>query len=325
VPRFTSTSNNGMVAFLFIMMEAIGMRRNLPPLNALQTFEAAARHGNFTRAAEELSVAQPAVTRQIAKLESWIGADLFKRQGNSVSLTDAGNSLAQVSLAVFDRLELGVRDVIPRRDQDILIGASFGVAHLWLMPRISGMRLAANATVNFLTSDDYRSFDDTKVDCSIRFGSGDFGTLSCDLLFKERCQVIVSPAFVTAHPEFDQEDPIRTLDSKYMFDHGDPYKNGWATWATFCELAGHSLPVHQQLKTVHSYPTMLDMVCAGEGIGIGYWGLEDHLVKDQRIQRVGQLVGREGFGYYLVYRKGLKANRSFQRLREFLLDSTSVV
>lgn len=308
---------------LFCYSEYPEMRRNLPPLNALLAFEAAARHGNFTRAATELSVAQPAVTRQIAKLESWLGTDLFNRHGNSISLTSEGQDLAEIALAAFDRLELGMRDIVARNDQDILIGASFGVAHLWLMPRISGMRLAANATVNFLTSDDYRSFDGTTVDCSIRFGNGDFGSLCHDLLFGERCQIIASPAFLSAHPEFDQNDPIRTLDPKYMLEHGDPHANGWATWAAFHEREGHSLPGHRPLKTILSYPTMLDMVCAGEGVGIGYWGLEDHLVKEQRIVRVGQSIGRKDYGYYLVYRKEMKAKRSFLRLREFLQNTAS--
>lgn len=299
------------------------MRRNIPPLNALLVFETAARHCNFTRAAADLSVAQPAVTRQIAKLEGWIGTDLFNRHGNSVELTAEGHALAQVSEAIFDRLELGLRDIVPRNDQDILIGASFGVAHLWLMPRISGMRMAASATVNFLTSDDYRSFDEPGVDCSIRFGNGDFGPYCHDLLFQERCQIIASPAFLAAHPELDPNDPIRTTDPKHMFEHGDPHQNGWTTWESFYKSVGKPLPELKKLTTILSYPTMLDMVCAGEGIGIGYWGLEDHLVEEQRIKRVGQAIGRDGYGYYLVYKKEMLAKRSFSRLREFLLDPVS--
>ena len=300
------------------------MRRNLPPLNALLAFEAAARHSNFTRAATELLVAQPAVTRHVAKLENWIGTRLFRRRGSSIELTAEGQALADVSVAIFDRLELGLRDIQPRNDHEILIGASFGVAHLWLMPRISGMRLAANAAVNFLTSDDYRSFDDPSVDCSIRFGNGDFGPYCHDLLFPERCQIIASPEFLAAHPEFDPDDPARTIDMKFMFDHGDPHANGWTTWASFCKHTGRPLPDLQKLTKILSYPTMLDMVCAGEGIGIGYWGLDDHLVEERRIERVGPPIVRDGFGYYLVYRQELKAKRPFARLRDFLLSPTTV-
>lgn len=307
-----------MITFCYTWIAS--MRRNLPPLNALLAFEVAARHNNFTRAAKELSVAQPAVTRHIAKLENWIGASLFKRRGSSIELTVEGQALAEVSIAIFDRLELGLRDVLPSNDQEILIGASFGVAHLWLMPRISGMRLASNATVNFLTSDDYRSFDDLSVDCSIRFGNGNFGPYSHDLLFPERCQIIASPAFLDAHPEFDPDDPTQTINPKFLFDHGDPHSNGWTTWANYYVRSGHKLTDVKRLTKVLSYPTMLDMVCAGEGIGIGYKGLDDHLVEEGRLIRVGKQIERGGYGYYLVYRKELISKRAFGRLRDFLLD-----
>ncbi|MCR9138310.1 MAG: LysR family transcriptional regulator [Alphaproteobacteria bacterium] len=296
------------------------MRRKIPPLNALLAFEAAARHCNFTRAAEELSVAQPAVTRHVANIEDWVGADLFKRRGSNLDLTEQGQALAELATTVFDRLELGVRDVVAANDQELLLGASFGVTHLWLMPRIGGLRMAANATINFITSDDYRGFDAPAVDASIRFGNGDFGSNGCDLIFRETCQIIASPGFLAAHPEFDPEDPTRTLDLKYMFDHGDPHAIGWTTWADFFRRDGRSLEETARLTTVLSYPTMLDMVCAGEGIGLGYWGLEDALVEAGKLVRAGTPIARENFGYYLVYRREQRSKPAFERLRAFLLQ-----
>ena len=105
------------------------MRRKIPPLNALLAFEAAARHGNFTRAAEELAVAQPAVTRHVAKIEDWIGAPLFNRRGSLVELTSEGQSLAELATSLFDRLELGLRDVVRTDDAELIVGASFGDPH----------------------------------------------------------------------------------------------------------------------------------------------------------------------------------------------------
>ena len=296
------------------------MRRKLPPLNALLAFEAAARHGSFTRAAQELSVAQPAVTRHVKKLENWAGAPLFRRRGNTISLSNEGRALAELATTVFDRLELGLRDVVASSHRELLIGASFGVAHLWLMPRISGLRAAANVTINFVTSDDYRAFDDPSVDVSIRFGNGNFGSNRADLLLAEKCQIIASPAFLAAHPEFDPDDPTRTIDTKYMLDHGDPYGNGWTTWASYFRRAGQNLTERTRLTTVLSYPTMLDMVCAGEGIGIGHWGLEDHLVDEGKLVRVGVPIARSGYGYYLVYKREKISIPSFRKLREFFLN-----
>ena len=296
------------------------MRRKLPPLNALLAFEAAARHSNFTRAAQELSVAQPAVTRHVARLEDWIGSQLFRRNGSVVQLTREGTVLSELATTLLDRLELGIRDATRVGKDELVVGASFGIAHLWLMPKISALRMASEATVNFLTADDYRAFDDPSVDFSIRFGRGSFGVNCADLLFREHCQIIVAPKFLDQHPEFDPDAPLATLDPRLIFDHGDPRDVGWVTWSVWCELTGQSLPDRGQISKIGSYPTMLDLVSAGEGIGIGTMGLEDDLVASGAIVRVGTPITRNGFGYYLVYRKELLDKPSFARLRDHLLD-----
>ncbi len=118
-------------------------------MNALTAFEAAARLGGFTYAAAELSVAQPAITRHVAKLEDWVGAPLFNRRGNVITLTKQGEAMAALATSAFDRLEIGLRDIAPAQDRGMKLGASFGLAHLWLMPRISGLRAAASGAVNF--------------------------------------------------------------------------------------------------------------------------------------------------------------------------------
>ena len=69
---------SGLTQFNSWYNDAI-MRRSLPPLNALRSFDAAARHQSFTRAAEELCVTQGAVSHQVKALEIQLGLQLFKR------------------------------------------------------------------------------------------------------------------------------------------------------------------------------------------------------------------------------------------------------
>ena len=69
------------------------MATRLPPLNALRTFEAAARHLSFTKAADELFVTQAAVSHQIRTLEEHLGTVLFRRMKRSLMLTDEGQAL----------------------------------------------------------------------------------------------------------------------------------------------------------------------------------------------------------------------------------------
>src|SRR3954447_17792757 len=85
------------------------MSRNLPPLNALRAFEAAARHLSFTKAAGELNVTQAAVSHQIKALEDRLGLKLFRRVGRRLLLTDAAQlSLPEVRGAC-DRIGEGPR------------------------------------------------------------------------------------------------------------------------------------------------------------------------------------------------------------------------
>ena len=87
------------------------MAPRLPPLSALRTFEAAARHLSFTRAAAELYVTQAAVSHQIRALEEHLGAPLFRRLNRRLMLTDQGQLLLPAVREAFDRLPAGVRRV----------------------------------------------------------------------------------------------------------------------------------------------------------------------------------------------------------------------
>lgn len=115
------------------------MRRKIPSSAALTAFEAAARHGSFARAAEELSVTEGAISRQIGRLEAFLGVTLFERVGNRVRLLPSGERYAAQVRESLDRLD---------RDSQYLMGqpsdgASLDIATIptfamrWLIPRLS--------------------------------------------------------------------------------------------------------------------------------------------------------------------------------------------
>jgi LysR family transcriptional regulator, glycine cleavage system transcriptional activator len=90
--------------------------RRLPPLNASKAFEAAARHGSFTRASAELCVAHGAVSRQIRAVEEWLGVKLFVRR-NAIP-TEAGTALLNETGPALDRLAAAAQRVRERRFSD---------------------------------------------------------------------------------------------------------------------------------------------------------------------------------------------------------------
>ncbi|QHE93183.1 LysR family transcriptional regulator [Pandoraea fibrosis] len=127
------------------------MTRKIPSNSALLAFEAAARHGSFARAAEELARTEGAVSRQIARLEAFLGVALFERVGNRVRLAPNGTRYAVQVREILDRLE---RDSLylmgqPAEGASIDIAASPTFATRWLIPRLKRFQAAhPNITVH---------------------------------------------------------------------------------------------------------------------------------------------------------------------------------
>jgi LysR family transcriptional regulator, glycine cleavage system transcriptional activator len=115
------------------------MRRRLPPLNAIKAFEAAARLGSFSGAAQELNVTHGAVSRQIRALEDWVGAPLFRRTSRNAVPTQAGAELLAVAGPALDGLAEGSRRVrVSSLAQGVLNVATQPTFSMrWLIPRLS--------------------------------------------------------------------------------------------------------------------------------------------------------------------------------------------
>src|SRR6187397_2559190 len=96
------------------------MPRRLPPLNALKAFEAAARSESFTRAAEELSVTQGAVSHQVKALEASLGVKLFNRERQRLVITDAGRDYLMIIRDALDRIAVGTERLVQRQESGVL-------------------------------------------------------------------------------------------------------------------------------------------------------------------------------------------------------------
>jgi LysR family transcriptional regulator, glycine cleavage system transcriptional activator len=133
------------------------MARRLPPLHSLIAFEAAARLGRMTEAASELCVTPGAVSRQVKKLEEFLGFALFEGTKNRPSLTTAGQALApQLSLA-FDHLHSAVQAVAAQNSNVIQVACYNTLAAKWLLPRLpqlTALHPVLEVQINALTQAD---------------------------------------------------------------------------------------------------------------------------------------------------------------------------
>jgi LysR family glycine cleavage system transcriptional activator len=146
------------------------MTRKLPPLNAVRSFEAAARHVSFTKAAEELHVTHGAVSRQVALLEDWLGSALFRRSASQLALTDAGRRYAAELTSMLDRLAVASMQFSQQdAPTSLSVSAPPTFTMRWLIARISSFqRLRPDVEVRLTTSLAPVNFQENGYDIAIR-------------------------------------------------------------------------------------------------------------------------------------------------------------
>lgn len=115
--------------------------RSLPPLSTLIGFEAAARHGSFSQAAQELNITQSAISHQIRTLEDHLGTPLFHRVGRGIALTDAGHDLHATAFGALESVRHGVRRLNAyTKPGSVIIAMSAELAYCWYLPRMTQFR-----------------------------------------------------------------------------------------------------------------------------------------------------------------------------------------
>jgi DNA-binding transcriptional LysR family regulator len=278
------------------------LRRSLPPLNALVVFEVAARHGNLTAAGAELCIAASAVSRHVAAVERETGLTLFKRHGNRLELTAAGQRLADAIGAGLGH----VRDVLSSLKQrethaTLTIACSHDLAQNWLMPRFREFaECIHDRRLRVITAVDYEGFDAPDIDLSIRFGNGKWPGFKAVHLFDEEGFPICAPELLARHPELMNAPPEVLM--KFPLLRLASEETIGLKWADWLSDQGVKLPV----ITGPMFPTfsllLLELVAA-RGIALGYKHIVDQLLADRRIVRLSDHSISTGLGFYVVYRE----------------------
>ncbi|MCA8868445.1 MAG: LysR family transcriptional regulator [Rhodobacteraceae bacterium] len=172
--------------------------QGLPPLNALRSFEATARHLSLKGAAEELNVTPPAVSHQIKALELHLGFTLFQRLRRGLRLTPKGeayfhritNSLEAIATATKDIRESGVPTTFT-----IAVPPHFLTS--WMLPRLSSF-VAKYSVLDLRVIDTIRKvdFESENVDAQILYGEGNWTGVDLDLLVRDELCLVCSPGFL---------------------------------------------------------------------------------------------------------------------------------
>lgn len=185
------------------------LRLALPSMNGFFTFEAAARCGNFARAADELNVTPAAVSRMIGRLEDHLGSALFHRSSGGVTLTDDGRILYEAISRGFSGIEQALREIDDRKTghETITLSVSTGFTTHWIMPRMAEFKRefpTVELRFQLITSALVGPVDD--VDLGMRFVTGSDDRHEATFVMPEILMPICSPGYDRQRKEVGQAD-----------------------------------------------------------------------------------------------------------------------
>ncbi|MDW4549602.1 LysR substrate-binding domain-containing protein [Defluviimonas sp. D31] len=166
----------------------------LPPLNALRAFETAARAGSFVAAGAELGVTSAAVSQQVRALEEHLGKQLFLRQGNRITLTDAGRAIyPRVEFALTDLAAVAAELGEGRMRARLVLSVIPSVAEWWLVPALAGFE--GRAGIEIRVEEDPVAFGREGADLRLTYGGHAYPDHQTETLFRDRIAAVAAPAF----------------------------------------------------------------------------------------------------------------------------------
>lgn len=242
------------------------MRKPLPPLSSLRSFEAVARQLSFSKAAEELHVTPGAVSQQIRALEELLGAKLFHRTRRWVALTDmAARMLPDVQAGLDALSRAGSSKTAPVGERTLTISVAPSFASKWLLPRLPGfydrhpdVDLRISATVALA------DFKRDRVDLAIRLGHGHYPGLHAEPLFTEALTPLCSPELLKGKGCLRAPDDLRK--HRLIHDTSIPGGGEYAAWDRWLALAGAKhVSAHRGTKFTLAE---LAMQAAVDGVGV---------------------------------------------------------
>ncbi|MES2530755.1 MAG: LysR family transcriptional regulator [Pseudomonadota bacterium] len=240
------------------------MRRKIPSTQALVCFETAARHESYTRAAQELSLTQSAVSRQITALEAFLGMALFRRTRHGVALTPAGADYARQIARQLDTMERDTLDAMARQGQGgaLQLAAVPTFATRWLIPRLPDFAARhPDITVHIETRTRPFLFTDTPFDAALYAGTpaqaANWAGTRSTVLFPEDVVPVCSPALIAPHAQIA---PAAVAQLPLLQQSTRP--DGWRQWF---EAQGVDAP------HAHSGPRyeLFSMTATAAGHGLG--------------------------------------------------------
>lgn len=270
-------------------------------------FDAAARHLNLTRAAQELHVTQAAVSQHIRNLEERLGKPLFRRLPRGLALTDEGQALWPVVAQSFERIEQSLQQVAEPRPREILtVGVVGTFAIGWLIPRLSQFQqLHPYIDLRLLTNNNRVDLAAEGLDAAVRFGDGAWHGTHAQMLLRAPLSPMCTPALAQRLREPADLAGLSLLRSYRAQE--------WESWFAALE---QSAPLARGAMFDSSL-TLAEAAAQGAGVALLPTRMFEHMLLQGRLVRPFSHEVDTG-AYWLTRLKSRPASAALQTFRQWL-------
>lgn len=258
--------------------------KKLPPLGRLRAFEAAARHESFTLAADELSLTQTAISKQIAALEEYLGTPLFTRRNRAVFLTEEGRRYSRVvSGALADIAYETARLRGAMQSDGLVLHCQLCEAFYWLMPRLSRFH-ERHPSLEVRVVSSLAPLTEAPESFDVAIQTTGLAAGAARLLFTADDEVfpVAAPATVSGYRlpvSVDQLERFTLLAHRVV-------PQMWMDWEAWYQKMGVPMPRPCRTLDFDNFPLVLQAAVAGQGVALGWQRSVEGLIADGKLVRV---------------------------------------
>lgn len=282
--------------------------RHPAPLNALRSFEAAARCGSFQAAAAQLFVTPAAISHQVKHLEAYLGVTLFHRLHRSVELTVEGATLAASLGELFSLLDLALDRTIAPAAADLRVSTMESFAAKWLAPRLHRFHIDhPELKVRIETGNEHTDFVRDGIDVAIRYGPGGYTGVVAERLMDAPVLPVCAPTLVddALRPLSTPEDLSRhTL----LHDESAAGRRGVPDWRTWLEATGATQVDADRGPVFPSIYLAQEAAVAGHGVALGVAPLVEEDLQRGRLIKPFDHSLDNAYAFWIVRRRPAAAN-----------------
>lgn len=281
-------------------------------MNSLFTFEAAARHGNFSKAAAELNVTPAAVSRMISRLEKYLDTTLFIRQPGGVSLTELGKLLFDAIAQGFSVIGATLREIQERQTgiETVSLSVSTGFTTHWLMPRMARFKQAfPGVDLRFQLVMGALSGPVNDVDLGMRFMAGPDDRHDAVFVMPEILVPICSPAYRKTHDGHGKMS--RTPNTTISLSDAEP------DWSSLFSPAGEGEPVNSMIFS--DYAIVVQAALLGQGVALGWLNVVAHWLRLRALVPAGSQIMKTERQCHLVRLREKPARPVVMQVRDWLI------